>query len=111
MVNLKDWILGYLNKDVGFNNIGMFISYIQEMNNTPVLKSLLDLCFADTEISIPILERVLELDPKDTQAWAWMGNMYWLDGEDEICKEKLEVARGIDPNSPDVKSLEDLLSM
>jgi Tfp pilus assembly protein PilF len=111
MVNLREWILSYQNKDVGFNNIGVFISYIQEIDDIYALKSLLDLCFADTEIGIPILERVVELNPKDAQAWAWMGNMFWLNGEDENCREKLETARGIDPNSPDVRSLEELLGI
>lgn len=111
MINLREWILGYINKVPDIDSVEKFISLVQEFDDINVLKSLLELCFADTEISIPIIERVIVLNPKDAQAWAWMGNMYWLNGEDEVSIEKFEIARDLDPNSPDVKNLQELLGI
>jgi hypothetical protein len=37
--------------------------------------------------------------------------MYWLNGEDEVSIEKFEIARDLEPNSPDVKNLQELLGI
>jgi tetratricopeptide (TPR) repeat protein len=55
-------------------------------------------------VAIPALERLLEIDPNDARAIAFIGFCLFMEGEDEQAEEKLFWAKKINPE--EVKVLE-----
>ena len=64
-----------------------------------------DAHWQEDEISIPVYKRVLELIPEDDKAWASLGLVKLLIGEDAEAAQCLESARSINPDGLQVLTL------
>lgn len=60
-----------------------------------MLRTLADKYTPHIEVSIPLSERILELNPSDVDAIVALGFLFWLDGEDDKAWEQVKRARNI----------------
>jgi tetratricopeptide (TPR) repeat protein len=70
------------------------------------LKKFADAHWQENEISIPIYERFLQLNPENDQALSSLGLVKYLIGEDEEAAQCLENARKINPEGIEVLTLQ-----
>jgi tetratricopeptide (TPR) repeat protein len=61
-------------------------------------------------VAIPALERLLEINPNDARAIAFIGLCLFMSGEDDEAQEKLSIAKSIDPEEIGVLELEAFMS-
>lgn len=66
--------------------------------------------FPDTEVSIPIYERILQLKPGDLAATVALGILLFLNGEDDRARKQLEIAREANPDDAQTLTLQAALA-
>ncbi len=62
--------------------------------------------FSDTEFTIPIYHRILEIEPDYLDAIIRLIELLWLNGEKEQSQKKLVTAKKIDPENIELMLLE-----
>ena len=75
-------------------------------NDLGTLKKVAAANWQEDEISIPVYERILEINPKDDEALGSLGLVKYLIGEDTEASECLEKARKINPEGLEVLTLQ-----
>lgn len=75
-------------------------------NDLGVLKKVAAANWQEDEISIPIYERILAINPEDDEALSSLGLVKYLIGEDEEAAQCLEKARKINPGGLEVLTLQ-----
>jgi len=88
----------------------VFKSLVAQQTDAKRLREIADEYTPHTEVSIPLYERVLELNPQDISTIIALGWVLWLDGEKEKSREQLEKAKKIDAGSVEVLTLEACLA-
>jgi hypothetical protein len=80
------------------------------MTDKRFLKDLAEKFTPYVEVSVPVYERILELDPQDADAMVNLGFVFFLDGEDENARVQVEAATRVDPEHVGAMGLEAALS-
>ena len=75
-------------------------------NDVRVLKKIGESNLQEDQISIPVYERILELNPNDDETLASLGLVKYLIGEDDEASQYLERARRINPEGLHVLTLQ-----
>lgn len=83
---------------------------LRRVSEPAELRKLAESFYAEPEVSVPTLERLLELAPEDLRARVELGFVYFLQGEDEEANRQLEKARALDPEHVQVLTLEAALA-
>jgi tetratricopeptide (TPR) repeat protein len=75
-------------------------------NDLEALKQFADAHWQEDEISVPIYERFLEINPENDQALGSLGLVKYFIGEDVEAAQYLEKARKINPEGIEVLTLQ-----
>lgn len=86
--------------------ISLFMQSLRQTSNITKLMSLAEQYTPHSEVSLPVLDRVLEIDPSLIQAIIQKGWVLWLLGDDLGCKEMIEKGKNFDPNNTSLMCLE-----
>jgi tetratricopeptide (TPR) repeat protein len=92
------------------DKIDQFRDLVHIENDIAHLKYLASLCVSEAKLSIPLLERILELNPSDGEAITSIGWILWSLGEDDASREQVERARSFGYESMQMLSLEAALA-
>jgi len=111
MKKIEQIILDCTSNKISYQECKQPFNFIlKKESDVDFLKNLGGKYFPDTEFTIPIYQRILEIEPDDIDAIVRLGELLWLDGEDEQSQEKLEMAKKIDSDSIDVMFFEVILT-
>ena len=80
------------------------------MKDIEGLRKLADQYTPHIEVSIPINERILELNPDDVDTIVALGFLFWLDGEDGQAWKQVERAKKINAGHVGALTLEAALT-
>ena len=88
------------------SELDQFRRLVAVENDLEELKKFADDHWQEDEISIPIYERFLEVNPENDQALGSLGLVKYLIGEDAEAAQHLEKARKINPEGIEVLTLQ-----
>jgi len=88
------------------SELDQFRRMVAVENDLGELKKFADDHWQEDEISIPIYERFLEVNPENDQALSSLGLVKYLIGEDAEAAQYLEKARKINPDGIEVLTLQ-----
>jgi tetratricopeptide (TPR) repeat protein len=88
------------------SELDQFRRLVAVENDLGALKRFADDHWQEDEISIPIYERFLEVNPENDQALSSLGLVKYLIGEDAEAAQYLEKARKINPEGIEVLTLQ-----
>ena len=83
-----------------------FKKHLKQVKDVEVLRTLADKYTPHIEVSIPLNERILELNPSDVEAIVALGFLFWLDGEDDKAWEQVKRAETINADHVGALTLE-----
>lgn len=83
---------------------------LRHVSEPAELRKLAERFYAEPEVSVPTLERLIELTPGDPVAFVELGFVYFLMGEDEEAQRRLLTARALDSEHTQVLTLEAALA-
>lgn len=83
---------------------------LRDVSEPATIRELAETFYAEPEVSVPAFQRLLELSPRDVSAWVELGFVFFLIGEDEEARRRLDVARSLDPEHVQVLTLEAALA-
>jgi tetratricopeptide (TPR) repeat protein len=83
---------------------------LHRVSDPAELRRLAESFYAEPDVSVPTLKRILELTPEDLVARVELGFVYFLMGEDGEASRQLEKARALDPEHVQVLTLEAALA-
>ena len=86
--------------------LDQFKRLLSAENDLRVLKSIAVANWQEDEISIPVYERILAINPQDDEALGALGLVKYLIGEDVEAAQCLERARKINPGGLEVLTLQ-----
>ncbi|MBM3236132.1 tetratricopeptide repeat protein [Candidatus Poribacteria bacterium] len=107
---LKHAIDKYLYKASNDKFRSEFYNILDTIDNIPLLEDLLAQYLPYTHISLPICERILEVDSENKKALIAMVDLFWLDGEDEKALTAVDSAYRIYPDDADILSRKAMLA-
>ncbi|MBE9118296.1 hypothetical protein IQ249_20600 [Lusitaniella coriacea LEGE 07157] len=110
MTTLKNIISSYVDKPHSAKDKKDLKNLLEQENNITLLEYLGQEYFPDTEVSIPIYERILELKPNNIETIISIGSLFWLDGEYDESQKRLEIVKKMDPERVDVMGFEALIT-
>jgi tetratricopeptide (TPR) repeat protein len=84
---------------------------LRQSDSIPELKGVLTNCLGDPDLSIPILNRLIELDPGDFESILSLGWVYWSTGDEKSSGNILLIAEELNPNAAEVMELRNALSL
>jgi tetratricopeptide (TPR) repeat protein len=83
---------------------------LRRVSEPAELRKLAEGFYAEPEVSVPTLERLIELAPEDLVVRVELGFVYFLMGEDGEANRQLAKARALDPEHVQVLTLEAALA-
>ena len=84
--------------------------HLKRVKDVEGLRELANKYTPHVEVSIPINERILELNPDDVDAIVALGFLFWLDGEDSKAGGQVKRARKINAGHVGMLTLEAALT-
>jgi tetratricopeptide (TPR) repeat protein len=78
---------------------------LKQSHNLLELKKTLTTCLGDSDLSIPILNRIIGLDPNDLESVLSLGWVYWSIGEEKNSRNILSMAERLNPDAQGVLQL------
>jgi tetratricopeptide (TPR) repeat protein len=88
------------------SELEQFKRLVAAANDFTELRKFADAHWQEDEISIPVYERILEVDPEEHKALGSLGLVKYLIGEDEEAARYLDRARKINPEGIEVLTLQ-----
>ncbi|MBZ8178548.1 tetratricopeptide repeat protein [Oscillatoria salina] len=102
--------LSHLNGGLNSQEMALFERLLAKEYNTNELNYLGRVSYPESEISVPLYQRLIELEPKNVKAILHLGGVFWLIGEDDNSRIQLNKAKEINPERVDVLFLEATLA-
>lgn len=87
-----------------------FIDLLKQETNINKLKSLVEVCTPYTQVTIPILEKILELKAEDVESIILLGWALWSIGEDDAARGQLKLMQRLNADSIEILLLEAALT-
>ncbi|MBI1930494.1 hypothetical protein HYR99_40400 [Candidatus Poribacteria bacterium] len=87
-----------------------FKKHLKKVKDLQELRKLADKYTPHIEVSIPLNERILELNPSDVEAIVALGFLFWLDGEDDKAWQQIKQARSLNAEHVGALTLEAALT-
>jgi tetratricopeptide (TPR) repeat protein len=87
-----------------------FHHLLKQETNIEKLKQLVEIHTPYTQVTIPLLERVLDLNSNDIEAIISLGWAFWSIGEDDSAKNYLETAKRLTSEGANLLPLEAALT-
>jgi tetratricopeptide (TPR) repeat protein len=88
------------------SELDQFKRFVAVANDLTELRKFADAHWQEDEISVPVYERILELDAEDHKALGSLGLVKYLIGQDEEASRCLDRARKINPEGIEVLTLQ-----
>lgn len=102
--------LSHLNGGLNSQEVALFERLLAKEYSTNELNYLSLKSCSESEICIPLCQRLIELEPENVKALLRLGGVFWLIGEDDNSRVQLNKAKEIDPERVDVLFLEATLA-
>lgn len=112
MNTLEQLVISFINEN--YVDTKLFETFLRTSNDPQKLKQLIkmtvDASEKHSQITIPMLRRILEINSLDIEVLIVLGWFLWIQGEDDECMSLLKKAKEIDSGNILVMTFETALS-